>query len=431
MKICVYGLWHLGTVSAACLAHSGFDVVGLDADEKTIASLVQGKAAIFEPGLDKLIVEGQSSGRLRFTTNAQDALGDADLLWITFDTPVDDEDRADVEFVFTRVADVLSLLPAGAAIVVSSQVPVGFTERVKQHCLKNLPDKGFRFAYSPENLRLGNALQSFLEPDRIVVGTDTPEGRQFLEPVFQRLCERIEWMSVSSAEMTKHAINAFLATSIVFANELASVCEKVGADAKEVERGLKSEARIGKKAYLGPGPAFSGGTLARDVQFLKSMGRSFDLSVPLFDAVMTSNDYHKGWAARQISQYFPSSGHHTFALLGLTYKPGTDTLRRSWSIDLARHMWNEGYRIRAYDPKVSAVPDELKEVLVLCDTPEEALKGSDFAVVGTNWPEFLDLSPTLFLTLSGKTVVDATGFLQTVFQAGDKSIRHIMVGRVK
>jgi UDPglucose 6-dehydrogenase len=274
MIVCVQGLWHLGSVTAACLAAAGHRVIGLDFDAPTIAKLREGQPPIAEPGLDALL----RAHAIDFTTDAARA-ADADVLWVAYDTPVDADDNADVAFVMDQVAKTLPHLRAGAVVIVSSQLPVGSVARLEALA------PNVRFASSPENLRLGKAIEVFTKPDRVIVGVRDEQTRKVVTELLAPITDRIEWMTVESAEMTKHAINAFLALSVTFANELASVCERVGADAKEVERGLKTESRIGPKAYLAPGGAFAGGTLARDVAFLTALGKQHALGLPLLSGV--------------------------------------------------------------------------------------------------------------------------------------------------
>ena len=262
MKVVVHGFWHLGCVTAACLAAAGKRVVGLDPDAAVVESLRRGEPPIQEPGLPELLRAGLDAGRLDFTTDAAAALDGADVLWVAFDTPVDARDEADVGAVRARLDAVREAVRPGTLVLVSSQVPAGFTRALARDWA--LP--GVTYGYSPENLRLGSAIRVFQEPERVVIGLGDPADRPRAEALFAPYARRIEWMSIESAEMTKHAINAFLAASVAFANEVARLCERVGADASEVARGLKSEGRIGPKAYLAPGPAFAGGTLARDLR---------------------------------------------------------------------------------------------------------------------------------------------------------------------
>ena len=263
MNICVFGLWHLGCTTAACLAKHGFQVVGLDFDKDVVHNLQQGHAPLMEPGLDELIAYGLRQQTLRFSSQPEEALREVDLLWVTFDTPVDENDEADVGFVEQQLHRVLLFIPANTVVLISSQVPVGFTGRLEQEWQSRVPDKPLVLAYSPENLRLGKAIESFSNPERVIVGLRGDKGKEQITRVFSPFCSHIEWMSIESAEMTKHALNAFLAMSVAFTNELARVCERVGAEAKDVERGLRSEPRIGRKAYLSPGAAYAGTTADR------------------------------------------------------------------------------------------------------------------------------------------------------------------------
>src|SRR5467141_1610503 len=304
MKVCVQGLWHLGTVTAACLASLGHRVTGLDLDVRIVEELNQGRPPLLEPGLKELVQQGLASGRLSFSSNAGEALRGADVLWVAYDTPVDDDDNADVQFVVAQIEKVLPFLPAGSSVLISSQMPVGSVRRLETVAKDRFPEKDIGFACSPENLRLGKALAAFLNPDRIVVGVRSERDRDRLKPLLHSITDQIVWMSVESAEMTKHAINAFLATSVVFANEIASICEVVGADAIEVERGLKTDSRIGPKAYLSPGSAFAGGTLARDIAFLNAIGVAKKLVTPLLSSVKASNDEHGQWVKRKLRTVF-------------------------------------------------------------------------------------------------------------------------------
>ncbi|MCL4490363.1 MAG: nucleotide sugar dehydrogenase [Nitrospirae bacterium] len=428
MKICVFGLWHLGSVTAACLAKSGFKVIGLDFDEKTILTLISGKSQVYEPGLDDLISSCIQNGNLSFTVDVAFAVGDADVVWVTFDTPVDDEDRADVEFIEKRLLSIMGLLKDGVRVIISSQVPVGFTGRMEKIYATNYPGRKAAFAYSPENLRLGKAIQVFENPDRIVIGVRDAQCITEFQPIFSVLAKRLEWMRTESAEMTKHAINAFLATSVVFANEIATLCESVGADAKEVERGLKSEERIGPKAYLSPGAAFAGGTLARDVQFLINMGQHCGSQTLLFKAVKDSNDYHRDWVKRKCKEYLENLGGRKIAVLGLTYKPGTSTLRRSWAIELCRWLYDNGVSVQAYDPQIRHLTDGLDRIISLGKSIEEAVAGVDCIIIATEYPVFRDMDRSVIKLFEDKIVIDANGFIQKLLDQ-NPTIRYSAVGR--
>ena len=427
MKICVQGLWHLGSVTAGCLASVGHEVVGFDFYEHVIQGLRAGKPPIFEPGLEEMIGAGLGSGRLRFVASLEELPNDIELLWVAYDTPVNEDDVAEVDFVIAQVEAALHFLPTNSTVLVSSQMPVGSIRRLEAIADKLCPEKGLSFACSPENLRLGKALEVFLKPDRVVVGVRVGRDRKRIGQMLAPITDRVEWMSVESAEMTKHAVNAFLATSIVFANEIAAVCEMVGADAKEVERGLKSEQRIGPKAYLSPGSAFAGGTLARDIEFLKAVSQGHQLSIPLLESVKTSNDLHKYWARRKIKALFPSLDGVVVVVWGLTYKPDTDTLRRSLAVELCNWLIEQGARVRVHDPAVKELPPKWNGLVKRFDKALEALEGAQILLVGTEWPEYKGIPNDHFASVApGLVVIDPNRFLSSL--GTTVALRYIAVG---
>jgi UDPglucose 6-dehydrogenase len=425
MKTTVYGLWHLGCVTAACLAAAGHEVVGLDPDDDVVRGLQAGRPPLDEPGLAERVASGLAAGRLSFTTDAASALSGAEVVWLTFDTPVDDDDEADARWVRDRFDAIAPLIPAGTLVLVSSQVPVGFTAGLERDW------KHLRFACSPENLRLGQALQAFERPDRVVVGVRREADRQAVSSLLRPFTTRIEWMSIESAEMTKHALNAFLATSVAFANEVARMCEALGADAVDVERGLKSDARIGPGAYLSPGAAFAGGTLARDVRFLSGLGVGRGVATPLLDGVLASNERHKAWVRETVAAALAGAAQPVAAILGLTYKPGTSTLRRSASVELCRWLRSQGVGVRAHDPSVGAAPPEALKGLgvVLCPNARDALAGADVAVLATPWPEYRELqADDVVRAMRRPCVVDPGGFLASAL-AAEPRVRYVATGR--
>jgi UDPglucose 6-dehydrogenase len=427
MKVCVQGLWHLGSVTAGCLASVGHEVVGFDFDELVISRLQAGKPPISEPGLEEMIGVGLESGRLQFSASLEELPSDLNLLWVAYDTPVNDDDVADVDFVIAQVEAVLPHLTNTTTVLVSSQMPVGSIRRLEAIADKLCPEKALSFACSPENLRLGKALDVFLKPDRIVVGVRADRDRERIGKLLAQITDKVEWMSVESAEMTKHAINAFLATSVVFANEIAAVCEMIGADAKEVERGLKSEQRIGPKAYLSPGGAFAGGTLARDIEFLKGVSHCHQLSIPLLESVKISNDQHKGWVRRKLKVLFPSLQGVTIVVWGLTYKPGTDTLRRSLAVELCNWLIEQGARVRVHDPVVRVLPTAWGGSVQPFDTALDALAGAQVLLIGTEWPEYKEIPKTLVASgAPGLVVLDPNRFLSSL--EAIEEVRYFAVG---
>ncbi len=426
MKVCVMGLWHLGCVTAACLSNLGVTVTGYVSDNEVINLLNKGDPPLYEPGLKELIVDGIEKHLLEFTTDLEDALKGVDYIWICYDTPVDADDNADIDFVFNEIKKIKGYVNNDLRIVISSQMPVGSTGRCEKE-FSDLPF-GIDFAYSPENLRLGHAIEIFEKPDRVVVGTRNIEKRVEFEQLFNTITDQIIWMTTESAEMTKHAINAFLATSVTFANEIACICECVGADALEVSEGLKSESRIGRKAYVGPGSAFAGGTLARDIVFLNKLAEEDHIQTAVLSGVKESNDYHKGWAKRKLKEVFGSLDGKMITVLGLTYKPGTNTLRRSLAIELCDWIYNEGGRIIAFDPLIKELPIELKCKITIADSLEHAIINGDALIVATEWAEFRETVKNDLLINNGKSVViDANGFLRK--QLNTVGISYYSVGK--
>jgi len=428
MKTAVLGLWHLGTTTAACLASAGHDVVGIDFDSVVVEGLSAGNPPLFEPGLGDLVTAGLASGRLRWSAEPVE-VADAEVVWITYDTPVDDEDRADVEFVLQRTQQVFPYLRDDVVVLVSSQVPVGSTRKLEDMWAAAARGRRARFGYVPENLRLGKAITAFTTPDRIVVGLRSATDRERVATLLAPFSDRIEWMSVESAEMTKHALNAFLATSVTFINEIASICEQVGADAADVERGLKSEARIGPKAYLSPGSAFAGGALARDVVFLSWLGPAHGVSLHLLPAVKKSNDVHRMWAQRRLEQLLGPMAGQTVAIWGLAYKPGTDTLRRSGAVELGRWLAERGATVQVHDPVIGQLPGEIAGSMRVAGTALDALDGASALVVATPWPAYREVDPTMVhARLKRALVLDANCFLAETL-GRHPGLEYISVGR--
>ncbi len=344
------------------------------------------------------------------------------------DTPVDDDDRADVEYVIERVTRVFPHIRDGALLLISSQLPVGTTRQLEQRFAAGSRGRRVGFGYSPENLRLGKAIAVFTQPDRVVAGVRVDADRERVSELLRPFDPKIEWMSVESAEMTKHALNAFLATSVTFINEIAALCEQVGADATEVERALKSEARIGPKAYLSPGPAFAGGTLARDVVFLSQLGVAHGVPTRLLSSVKSSNDAHRQWPQRRIEQLLPDLSGRTVAVWGLTYKPGTDTLRRSASIELCRWLNERGATVRAHDPAVRSLPASLAARIELADSAPGAVQGASALVVATPWPDYKEILPCeLKARMARALVLDPGRFLFDTL-GRDEGIEYVSVG---
>ena len=420
MHLVVLGLWHLGSVTAACMARY-HRVSGLDFDEPVLKKLCAGHAPLHEPGLDNLLAAGIASDHLSFSAEISVA-ATADVLWVCYDTPVDVDDRSDLDWVHARLARVLPSLRSGTVVLISAQLPVGTCAQLaKQH-------PTLHFACSPENLRLGKALEAFEKPARIIVGVSSAVARTVLEKMLAPLRAPLVWMRTESAEMVKHALNSFLALSVAYINEIATLSEMVGADAQEVAAGLKSDPRIGERAYLGPGGPFAGGTLARDVVTLSQLGITQHLPLALIPAIKESNDRHRGWAFRKIQPALTGIKQPIVAVLGLAYTPHTSTLRRSAAVELCRQLLAAGMKVQAYDPLIRTADDEHRD-LSLAPSAADAMQGAHAVVICTEWPEFRDYPwPTLIASMAQPVVIDANRLVEESV-ASVAGLVYLTVGR--
>jgi UDPglucose 6-dehydrogenase len=313
-------------------------------------------------------------------------------------------------------------LPAGALVLISAQLPVGTCARLE----KEFPQ--LNFACSPENLRLGKAIDAFEKAERAVVGIRNEAKKALLEQLFKPFAAQTLFMRTESAEMVKHALNSFLALSITFINEVARLCEHTGADAKEVAAGLKSEPRIGSKAYLGPGGPFAGGTLARDVVTLSKLAVEHDEKISVIPAIKASNDLHRGWAFRRLQTRLGDLRGKRVAVLGLTYTTNTDTLRRSAAVELCRALLAAGATVSAFDPAVKTLPTELAAVKLEADLAE-AVAGADVAAVCTEWPQIRQADwAGLVSRMRQPVFVDANRFLDKELK-GIAGVELLSVGR--
>ena len=419
MNITVLGLWHLGSVTAAGLARH-HRVTGLDFDEPVLANLRSGRAPLHEPGLDALLAAGLASGQLSFSGDIA-AAASAEVLWVCFDTPVDADDRSDLDWVLSRIGRVLPALRPGTVVLLSSQLPVSTCAQLAAK------HPALHFACSPENLRLGKALEAFEKPARIIVGAPAP-ARVVLEKMLAPLGAPLVWMRTESAEMVKHALNSFLALSVAYINEIATLCEVTGADAQEVAAGLKSDPLSGPRAYLGPGGPFAGGTLARDVVTLTNLGAAQKLPLALIPAIKESNDRHRGWAFRKLQSALVGVKQPVVAVLGLAYTPNTSTLRRSAAVELCRQLIQAGITVRAHDPLIRTADAEHRD-LPLAASPAAALAGAHAVIICTEWPEFRDYPwPALLAGMTRPVVVDANRFVEKAV-APVPGLVYLTVGR--
>jgi len=382
----VVGTGYVGLVSAVCFAHLGHRMVCMDVDAAKIARLQKGDVPIYEPGLDKLMDDNAS--RLSFTTSYDELLNDCHILLIAVDTPPSpsgDADLSRVQFATREIA----ARGGQRLLVMKSTVPVGTGEKLVAD-LAALGATGITYASNPEFLREGAAIQDFLEPDRIVIGAFRKEDGDLVEALYRGIDTDIVRTSVPTAEMVKYASNAFLATKISFINEIANVCEQVGADVRTVAHGMGLDHRIGPH-FLQAGIGYGGSCFPKDVQALKQLAGDSGYHFQLLNAVIEVNALQKRRVLGKLTSRLGKLRGMTVALLGLTFKPHTDDLREAASIVLAGRLIHEGAIVRAYDPMLDAGDHPLLPGVVITDEPLQALEGADAAVLVTEWPEFARL----------------------------------------
>ena len=423
--VCVIGLWHLGCVYSACLAKLGYKVAATDADQRVVENLRQSKVPVAEPGLDNLIREGIAEGNLSFVGDLENAVRTADFVVIAYDTPLDTEDRIDLSPVLDAV-NRLRNAATHATIVVSSQVPIGTCERMVAMLSKGA--EPLDLAYVPENLRLGRAIECFMNPDRIVIGSDSPSAIAKVRALFAPIHAKVIEMDLRSAEMSKHALNAFLGTAISFANEIGNICDLVGADGLKVAEALKSDSRIGSGLPLRPGLGFAGGTLARDLRILQNTGKERGCETTLVDSVLLVNENQNASIIGRLQQVIGKLEGKYIGVLGLTYKAGTGTLRRSAALKIIRGLQQEGVLVKAFDPRVSAA-DVASETLLLCDDAYAACDNVDALVILNDCEDFAKLDFKKVRKLMKEPVLfDAQNLLDRN-KIVDDGFRYVGIGR--
>lgn len=390
VRICVIGAWHLGCIVSSCLAEWGHRVAVVDRDAAQIAALQKGIPPVAEPGLERLIRINLRRGTLRYSTNFVEALRAAELACIAYDTPVDDHDRSDLSLIKHAARQIAHHGADRILTVVMSQVPVGTCHQLLALLRRENPSFKGDLIYNPENLRLGDAIQTFSAPDRVIVGANDPASVQRLKRLYHRITAPVIAMSLNSAEMAKHALNAFLATSVSWVNELSELCEVAQADVRDVIQALKTDRRIGPYAFLSPGMGFSGGTLARDVQALRQVGKQHRKATRMLDAALAVNLSRRRAIIEKLRSVHGRLNGLRIGLLGLTYKPGTSTLRRSAALELARSLVRCGACVQAFDPMIRDATQETRGIS-LCREAYVATSGCNAVILATAWPEFQTL----------------------------------------
>lgn len=412
MKIVMIGTGYVGLVSGACFSEFGFDVTCVDKDEKKIAKLHKGDIPIYEPGLDELVGRNYAAGRLSFTTDLGSAVAQADAVFIAVGTPTRRGDgHADLSYVHAAAAEIAAHLDGYTVIVTKSTVPVGTGQQVSDIVRKTRPDADFDVASNPEFLREGSAISDFMRPDRVVVGTSSERAvdvmRQLYRPLF--LIETpILFTSLETAELTKYAANAFLAVKISYINQIADLCEKVNADVHDVAKGMGLDKRIGGK-FLHPGPGYGGSCFPKDTLALVKTAELFETDVPLVSGVVSYNSERKQEMAQRVIDAMQGDvAGKKIAILGLAFKPETDDMRESPSIELITELTKKCALVTAYDPAaIEEAKQHLPASVTYAETTAACLKGADCAVLVTEWNEFRALTPLSFTELmAGNVLVD-------------------------
>jgi UDPglucose 6-dehydrogenase len=398
MKVSVFGSGYVGLVTGACLAEVGNEVVCVDIDQGKIDRLNRGEVPIHEPGLDAIIKRNMAASRLRFTTDIDLAVEHGLFQFIAVGTPPDEDGSADLQYVLAVARSIGERVQEYRIVVNKSTVPVGTADKVREAIQVVLADRQaaveFDVVSNPEFLKEGAAIEDFMKPDRIVVGTDNPRTAELLRALyapFNRSHDRLVCMDIRSAELTKYAANAMLATKISFMNELANLAERLGADIEKVRLGIGSDPRIGYH-FIYPGCGYGGSCFPKDVKALERIARTVDYQAQLLQAVEGVNDRQKLRLYEKLNAYFKGDlKGKTFALWGLAFKPNTDDMREASSRALMEALWTAGASVRAFDPVAMEEARRLygeRSDLALCDSPEAVLKGADGLIIVTEWNVF-------------------------------------------
>ena len=402
MRVAIFGTGYVGLVTGTCLAEVGHDVICVDIDPAKVDGLNQGIVPIYEPGLSPMVKANHAAGRLRFTTDAASAIAHGDVLFIAVGTPPDEDGSADLQYVLAVARTIGRHIGRPCTVVNKSTVPVGTADKVRAAIEAELAARGADVAFdvvsNPEFLKEGDAVNDCMRPDRIVIGASHPQAvarlRRLYAP-FNRNHERIVVMDVRSAELTKYAANAMLATKISFMNEIANIAERVGADVEHVRQGIGSDPRIGWH-FIYPGAGYGGSCFPKDVQALTRTAQQHGYVPELLQAVEGVNDRQKGHLFELLQRHYDRGEDEgvrgkTFAVWGLAFKPNTDDMREASSRRLLSELWDAGARVRAYDPEAHEEASRIfgeRDDLVLCRDAYAALEGADALFVVTEWKQF-------------------------------------------
>ena len=398
MKITIFGTGYVGLVTGACLADVGHDILCMDVDVNKITNLENGIIPIFEPGLESVVETNVKSGRLKFTTDVEKAVDHGELQFIAVGTPPDEDGSADLQYVLAVAKSIGQHMNSYKVVIDKSTVPVGTADKVNAMIAEQLSSRGeqidFDVVSNPEFLKEGAAVNDFMKPDRIVVGAESDSAKEMIREAyapFNRNHDRMVFMDIRSAELTKYAANAMLATKISFMNEMANLAERLGADIEQVRKGIGSDPRIGYH-FIYPGCGYGGSCFPKDVQALARTAGQVGYDSVLLNAVEAVNYAQKSVLFDKIKHYFKGDlAGKTIAVWGLSFKPNTDDMREASSRVLMESLWAEGAKVQAFDPEAMEETQRIygdQDGLVLCGTKEQALRGADALAIVTEWKEF-------------------------------------------
>ncbi len=423
MRVAMIGTGYVGLVSGACFSEFGIDVVCVDRDASKIERLKKGEIPIYEPGLDTLVKTNAEAGRLTFTTDLKSAIAGAEAVFIAVGTPSRRGDgHADLSYVYGAAMDIAGHLTGYAVVVTKSTVPVGTGRQVERIIRAARPELEFDVASNPEFLREGSAINDFMRPDRVVIGTESERAQQVMRQLYRALFlieTPILFTKLETAEIIKYAANTFLATKITFINEMADLCEKVGADVHDVAKGIGLDGRIGKK-FLHPGPGYGGSCFPKDTMALVKTAQDYGTPLRIIETVVDVNEKRKRRMADKIAAACGGDVRgKTIAVLGLTFKPNTDDMRDSPSLAIIPALQQAGATIRAYDPEGMHEAKKLLPDITYCVDAYDAMKDADAAVLLTEWNQFRNLDTKRMKTLlKSPIVVD----LRNVYNPADMKV---------
>ncbi|MBI4182845.1 MAG: UDP-glucose/GDP-mannose dehydrogenase family protein [Proteobacteria bacterium] len=433
MRIAMVGTGYVGLVSGACFSEFGVEVACVDSDAGKIAELRAGRIPIFEPGLDKLVADNVAAGRLTFTTELAPAVAAADAVLIAVGTPSRRGDGfADLSYVYAAAREIAAALRRYTVVVTKSTVPVGTGREIERLIREARPNADFDVVSNPEFLREGSAINDFMRPDRVVIGTGSERAMAVMRALYRPLYlieTPIVATSIETAELIKYAANAFLATKITFINEIADLCERVGADVHHLAIGIGLDGRIGRK-FLHPGPGFGGSCFPKDTLALVRIGESAGVPLRIVESVVAVNDERKRRMAEKIIAACDGSvAGKTIAMLGLTFKPNTDDMRESPSLVIVPALQAAGARVRAFDPEGMPEAAKVLSGVAFCADAYEAIEGADALVLLTEWNEFRALDPgRIKARLRGRVVVDLRNVYDPA-QMREEGFRYVSIGR--